>query len=72
MSEHDDNKPNVTALPGGSTPNVSKDALRNLKADLEHHIECQRALAPVYRAKYLALLEEGFTEAQAIELCKNL
>lgn len=33
-------------------------------------IEMQAVEAKIKRAKYLALVGEGFTEAQALELCK--
>lgn len=40
---------------------------RNLPVMLEH-VELQ---AKIRRASYLALLKEGFTEAQALELCRH-
>lgn len=33
-------------------------------------IEMHRTEAKIKRAKYLALVDEGFTEQQALELCK--
>ena len=48
------------------------EALSNIKNTLSYQIECQTVLAKVYRAKYLALVKEGFTEEQALELSKTL
>ncbi len=39
---------------------------RNLPLMKEYHAMC----AELYRTKYLALIEAGFTESQALELCR--
>jgi hypothetical protein len=44
--------------------------LVDFKADLPTHIEFQTISAKVQRAKYNACIEEGFNEAEALELCK--
>ena len=41
-----------------------------LREDLPHFIEIMALTAAVTRAKYKALVKEGFSEAQAIELCR--
>lgn len=70
----DDNKPRVV------TGDFSKDdkgradrdkALRDMREGLAWHLEYLAIQAQLTRAKYLALLKEGFTDKQAIELCKN-
>lgn len=46
-------------------------ALKDLAAALPSMIESQSITAAILRAKFNALVKEGFTEAQAIELCKG-
>jgi hypothetical protein len=46
-------------------------AFRNIREGWAEHLEFTEILAQMTRAKYLALVKEGFTEAQAIELCKG-
>lgn len=48
----------------------SAQALKKLMDDMVLMQESFVALAKMTRAKYNALVAEGFTEAQAIELCK--
>jgi Na+-transporting NADH:ubiquinone oxidoreductase subunit NqrC len=71
----DDNKLSVV------TGDFSKDdkarserykALRDMRESLqeEYQMECLAIQAHRTRVKYLALVKEGFTEAQALELCK--
>lgn len=49
-----------------------RQALNDMRDCIPAHIEMQVLLAQVTRAKYNALLKEGFTEAQALELCRTL
>ena len=49
----------------------SAQALKKLMDDIVLMQESFIALAKMTRAKYSALVAEGFTEAQAIELCKS-
>lgn len=46
-------------------------AIRQITENWAAHMEGITLGARLTRAKYLALLKEGFTEAQAIELCKG-
>ena len=48
-----------------------KDALESLKLNMQFLIENERLQAEIKKAKYDALVLQGFTEAQAIELCKS-
>lgn len=60
---------NVTSIAGGAAPDKARDELRKLKASLETIMEQQALLAQITRSKYNALVEQGFTPAQALELC---
>ena len=46
-------------------------ALVELREDLPRLLEFMALSATMTRAKFKALVKEGFTEAQAIELCKS-
>lgn len=45
--------------------------LRALRENLPSQIELQVLLAQITRAKFLALVKEGFSEEQAIQLCRE-
>ena len=47
-----------------------KDAIRDMQAQLPYIVAGQQAMAKATRAKYLALVEEGFSASEALELCK--
>ena len=62
---------NVLSLKeGGNKPNPQLEAFRNLQSNLQTVLDAQRVVATITRAKYLALIEQGFDEKQALELCK--
>jgi len=42
-----------------------------LKENLIAHIEIEQLQARLIRERYLALVKSGFTETQALELCKR-
>ena len=44
--------------------------LSELKRDLPFILQCMVITARLHREKYNALVLQGFTEAQALELCK--
>jgi hypothetical protein len=44
-------------------------AVKSLRENLPASLEYAGIQAKVWRAKYLALVREGFTESQAVELC---
>ncbi len=66
----DDKKPKVVVV--DFTPDEAKAALEALKRDLPDMIASQRELAKLVRSKYLALIESGFNQSEAFELCKKL
>jgi hypothetical protein len=45
---------------------LAREMIENMPA----HIELAKAMAQITRAKYLALVAQGFDERQALELCK--
>jgi hypothetical protein len=44
--------------------------VRDMRDNIAAHIEINQLQARITRAKYIALVKEGFTEAQALQLCK--
>ena len=67
-----------TDKPGGTVANLVRlpdqknevaVAGESIRRNLEDLIENQRTLAKLRRAAYLAYVAEGFTEAQALDLC---
>lgn len=70
MSDNVDNLLKGVFFEGGdkSTEELFKDFVRNLSI----HIKYQKEIAKLTRAKYLSLIEVGFTEEQAIKLCKTI
>lgn len=61
-------KDNLTLLTG--PVDKQRAALEELKRNLPSHIEFLGIQAQMIRAKYQALIAQGLTEAQALELCK--
>lgn len=47
-------------------------ALNLIKDNLECYLEFQEYQAIIIKSKYDALIEQGFTPDQALELCKTL
>lgn len=52
--------------------NVSKESLMDLIANFETMVETIRWIAKLNKAKYDALIAEGFDPKQALELCKSI
>lgn len=62
----------ISVLEGGGLPDNLKESLRELKSGFDAFAEYLQILAKLTRIKYRALIDEGFTEAEALELCKEL
>jgi len=62
--------PDLNSIRGSATRNVLAESLRNFRDNYLLLIEYHAIDAQIKRAKFLALIKEGFTEAQALELCK--
>jgi hypothetical protein len=65
-------KDNLVSFPGGGTPNVTAEGLRKFKADLAIIQEYQQISAQLHWNKYCVLKKQGFSDSQALELCKIL
>ena len=50
----------------------AKALLEELKRTVPDMVASNREIAKVLRAKYLALIETGFTQKEAMKLCKKL
>lgn len=61
---------NFIPFPGNGQSNKLAEASRQFKQDIPFMIEHVAMMAKLHREKYNSLIREGFTEAQALELCK--
>lgn len=68
MTDDKDGGPTLVKMP--EIKNEIAAAGDHIRRHLVALIENQKAVAKIRRAAYLAYVEEGFTEAQALELCK--
>lgn len=62
-------KPDLTVVTLAQKPSEIAVAGDKLRRSLDDLVANQPAVAKVRRAAFLALVAEGFTEAQALELC---
>lgn len=60
----------LQSIAGGGKPDKMRDEIRKLQSNLDIILEAQNIVAQITRAKYVSLIEQGFTQAQALELCK--
>ncbi len=70
MSDDDDDDLRVVEIK--IPPTASQMGVEDMRRNLDDMIEGGQMMAKLLRAKYLALLDEGFTEKQALELSKSL
>jgi chromosome segregation ATPase len=61
--------PNLTSIPGKT--DEFKAAIEHLKRQMDSAIEYATLKAHLQRAAYNAYMKEGFTPAEALELCKT-
>ena len=61
----------IHVLQGGGQANANAEAMRQFIRDIDLIIEFNRAMAAVLHARYAAFVAAGFTEAQALFLCKG-
>lgn len=60
----------LVSLLGDGQHDPLADALRMLRKSVDLFIEHAELTAKIRRAKYLALIDAGFTKEEALELCK--
>ena len=65
-------KDNARVLDDGGNPSVSKEAVRKMEEELPVILEYFAVYAQMVRAKFDELVKQGFTEPQALELCRIL
>ncbi len=58
-------------LKGGGTADELKQAVRKMRDIMPDYIEYLKVDARLRREKFKTLIEEGWTEDQAVELCKG-
>jgi hypothetical protein len=59
-------------IPGGGNVDEIAEAIRNMKKNLPQMQEYYEIVARMTRLKYDELIKEGFSESEAVELCKQL
>jgi hypothetical protein len=63
---------NLTKLPGGESPDEFKEAIRQMRKSMETMPEYMELTSRMRKLKYEALVKEGFSHEDAIELCKDI
>ena len=64
-------KEKLTMFPGGANASAIKDAVRQFAEAMDDHCQFLKLNAQLLKTKFEALKEQGFTEQQALELCKG-
>ena len=62
---------NIKSVDFGKKDDI-QGALESLKRNIKNMIEYACLMAKIRRQSYLAHVDQGFTEDQALELCKNI
>ena len=65
-------KDNLIVLDGGKTLGEMRESIESLKDMIPYMKEHYILMAELTRVRYEALLKEGFTPEQALELSKDL
>ncbi len=66
------NKDKPTLVELEQPPSEMQKVLAELERTIPEMLASQRAMAKLVRAKYLALVESGFTKDEALALCEKL
>ncbi len=67
-----DDPPKLSLISEHLPPDKLKTAVDGLLRSEEDMIRFHQYMARMHRAKYLALIDAGFTEDEALELCRSL
>lgn len=62
----------IHVLQGGASPDHDAEAIRKLRGSMPYLIQHMALMAELHRAKFDALKKQGFSDSQAIELCKQI
>jgi hypothetical protein len=65
-------KENIHPIFGGNNTDAIKQEIKEFINALPQRLELIVVLARLQKAKYDALILEGFSEVQALELCKSV
>ena len=65
-------KENRVKLFSSKTLTEQEAALKKMKEQVPIMVEYYRVVAKLHREKFKALKEQGFTDAEALELCKDV
>lgn len=60
----------IKLITGGASPDLIAELIRKAWEQMPRHAELQRVKAHAQKVQYDALIEAGFTPAQALELVK--
>lgn len=60
----------LRSIAGAGERDKVREEFRRLQASIQTILEAQTMYAQVTKAKYDALVKQGFTPMQALELCK--
>lgn len=63
-------KPKVVSI--GLPPSELAIAVSDMSKNMQHWLDYAKLIAEIRWAGYEAYLEQGFDEAQALELCKTI
>lgn len=67
----DDNVPSLAVIRNDKQKDEQRETIHKLEANLPVILLAQRITAQITRHKYESLVAQGFTEQQALELCKS-
>jgi len=68
----EDDKVKIKVLQGNGTPDAILEALRRTRKNFDYMKEVIELNAELQLHKYKSLKKAGFTDAEALELCKQI